>query len=244
MAKPVLRYLSGDWTPIRIGETSYLELERPPVPLSSGDVKRVGFVLDRSTWLEVPMGRWMAAYRLTEQQGQPVISELRIFPFQEKRWVKRPGGRWSGMYGDCVHIPGGGITARLIRQIKLTEFRKVLCEILDRWKHLAPHGIPVSPSASPSKPHRGRKGRSDIELARIASIYEGAYLARRAAISAVARALNVSLSKARDAVHRARIRGILSAATKQGRGGGTVTPLGRQLLKKQTKGGRTHGKKR
>src|SRR5262249_21077734 len=97
---------------------------------------------------------------------------------------------------------------------------------------------PTSPAST-----RGRKGRTDIELARISETYEKAYLGGHAAIGAVSKEFGLSLSQARDAVHRARVRGLLSPAAKQGIGGGTVTEWGRELLKQRKKGGK-HGKKR
>jgi hypothetical protein len=225
-------------------------------------------VLDQSLWYETRIfPRWRVALRLANQQGQPIISEARIFPDEDKSF---PVGRWSGEYGASAKVPPGGLTARVLRTVRTQAFRRDLRTITERWKTMLRKLEPnarrtellqgLEPELrtaiqSPEQPMttRGRKGRSDRELARIATIYEAAYLAGRPAIAAVAKAATLSESKARDAVRRARVRGLLSPATKQGKGGGVLTPTARALLhqpkakklkSQQTEGRPRHGKKR
>jgi hypothetical protein len=194
--------------------------------------------------MEMPIREWMVAFRIIPQRGQPVIAELRIFPLNKDAKRKWPAGQWPGMYGDQAHVPLGGITSSFLRGIRTKEFREALRDIHNRFETELPDLIvPLARPASPSTAKRGRKGRPDQELARIAATYEKAYLNNRPATEAVAIALAVPLSKARDAIRRARTRGFLSPASKQGRGGGTVTPLGREVLVQQKKGA-SHGKKR
>ena len=189
-----------------------------------------GLVLDRSVWVEIPTaGRWMIAFRLVNQQGQPVIGEVRVFPDEPG---KRPAGRWSGEYGVTARVPPGGVTARVLRTIRIETFKTLLRTIVRKWgKALGDYDLGFT--AAPSPVTRGRKGRPDIVLARMAAVYAASYLAGRPTIPAVARRFRLSPSKARDAVYRARVRGFLSPATKQGKGGGLLTPLAQEILMNQ-----------
>ena len=262
------------WTPILETHAKQLGLNTQPLAPTHTE-KDIGLILDRSDWVEIPLERWMVAYRVVDQRGQPVIAELRIFP-REKH--KRPPGQWSGMFGGTVHVPPGGLTARLLREVRRRKFRASLRELVagwtaalkqhqDKWltdpnlsRHLTPEEIedvrqfrpekmvgealPWMRSKEPATSKRGRKGRTDLELARIAAAYEHAYLTgRQSAIGAVAKQFKLSPSQARDAVHRARIRRLLSPASKQGQGGGLLTPFG-QIVLKQSKKGRTRHAKR
>lgn len=235
--------MPGSWTPISKRDALILGLPTEPLaPTRTAD--DVGMILDLSDWVEMSIGRWMVAYRVVDQRGQPVISELRIFPHEKAALKNRPPGQWSGIYGAAARVPPGGITARLLRGIKTQAFRTALREILTRHSEaLTAIDHPIVRTASTPRSKRGRKGRTDLELARIAAAYEKAYVAGHPAIVAVAKAFGLSLSQARDAVYRARVRRLLSPAGKQGKGGGTVTALGRALLN-QSKKGSNHGKKR
>lgn len=217
-----------------------------------------GLVLDRSVWFETRIApRWIVAFRLVNQRGQPVIAEARIFPDEPGHY---PPGRWTGEYGAPAIVPPGGLGARVLRQIRTRAFEQDLRTIMahkiftqkgvrrdepwskEEWEMTFP-GLP--PALIPPSATRGRKGRSDHELARIAAIYERAYLAKRPATEAVAKTMRISPEKARDAIRRARVRGLLSPATKQGKGGGLLTERGKKIVNvKKQKGGTRHGQKR
>lgn len=241
MSKAVLR-ISNSWTPITRQDARQLGISvKPLAPTHVAD--ELGVVLDQSSWLEMAMGRWMVAYQVVDQRGQPVIAEVRIFPLETG---KRPPGQWSGTYGTSARVPPGGITARLLREIRKGPFRNALREIIARWtKELTAMDLPIARPQSPA-PKKGRKGRPDIELARIAAAYEKAYLASQPATALVAETFHLSSTQARDAVHRARVRGLLSPASKQGQGGGTLTETAKALLNeaRKQKGRGTHGTKR
>jgi len=242
MTRAVLR-IPQSWVPIEKKEAARLNLtveEFYPTQKPSN----FGLVLDLSVWVEMPMAsRWLVAFRLANQRGQPVIAEVRVFPAEPG---KRTAGRWSGEYGGTARVPPGGITARLLRTIRTQTFKKMLRTIMTRWeKELGALDLGFIPPMIPPLTNRGRKGRSDAALARIAAVYEGAYVAGTPPVQAVAKALRLSLTQARDAIHRARVRGLLSSATKQGKVGGRLTPTARALLKQQTKKKRgKHGTKR
>jgi hypothetical protein len=266
MKKSALRTV-GSWVPITRSEAK----RRGLIVESLTPIYRacdLGLVLDQSVWFEARIApRWIVAFRLTNQRGQPVIAELRVFPDEPGHY---PPGRWSGEYGAPAKVPPGGLSARDLRQIRTQAFRADLrtitanvlkvseaqaaalpvADLEKDWREGLSSFFPVVPlSTTPPVATRGRKGRSDIELARIAAAYERAYLANRPAIAAVAKAAGITLTKARDSVRRARVRGLLSPASKQGKGGGLVTQLTQEMLKqdvknRKTKGGKHHGAKR
>jgi hypothetical protein len=215
--------------------------------------KSYGTILDRSLWFQMSLApRWLVVFRVVDQRGQPVIAEVRVFPAlethdEEKTWPQ-PTGRWRGEYGGKTFVPPGGLTARLLRGIRTQVFQKDLRRIMAYHAKDLAHGdsgVTLS-AAPPPSATRGRKGRSDRELARIARTYERAYMAGRPSIADVAKAHRLSLSQARDAVSRARVRGLLSPASTQGKRGGLLTPLAHEILKQDAKGkgGKRHGTKR
>ena len=270
MKKSALR-TTDCWVPIERSEGTRRGLTVKPLA-PTHTAKELGLVLDRSVWFETRIApRWIVAFRIVNQRGQPVIAEARIFPDEPVRY---PPGRWSGEYGAPATVPPGGLGARALRQIRTQAFRKDLFKIRTRKTTVAwtdwhpktkaeePHTAVVDWAATlqelargdsnfpitsaPPSSTRGRKGRSDQTLARIAKVYEHAFKASRPSTAAVSKAFRLSLSQARDAVRRARSRGLLSPASKQGKGGGLLTSLAQEILKKdlKSKGGKRHGKKR
>lgn len=260
----------NEWVPIDKTDANRLALKVKP--LTRADHRDLGVALDRSVWVEVPLeGRWMAAFRLANKQGQPVISEMRVFPDESeglpaKPWRKyqrrpisltatfspmpgaRPAGRWSGDYpGAIAPIPPGGLSARVWHSITMRSFKRLLRSIMERHVEFFRNediGVPLSTPLSSA--HSGRPGRSDASLARMARTYEIACLANRSPILAVAKVRGLSVPRARDAIRRARVRGLLSPASKQGKGGGFLTEKAKMLLngKKKPKGGAQNGTKR
>lgn len=229
MPKEVLRYAQA-WIPVDKEKARRFKLSVEPLRTPADVVE----VQDDSWWFEVPMDEWILAYRIVGQSGQPVLAELRIFPAVPTD--SRPPGEWAGMYGAADDVPVGGITARVLREAKSVGFRSVLKEIVRKWSTvIQDHGLPIT-AVSP-RPTRGRKGRTDAELARIADAYAAAYTSGKPPIPAVAARFGLSPSQARDAVSRSRQRGFLSPAGMQGKGGGVLTPLGQTVLQQTQKGG-------
>jgi hypothetical protein len=104
--------------------------------------------------------------------------------------------------------------------------------------------FPLDGAPSPTVGRRTSAGLSDRALLRVARVYERATLAERPVTAAVATAMTLSPSKARDAISRARYLGFL-LPTKKGKGGGLLTEKARKLLPvKKHKGGKHHGTKR
>ena len=154
------------WTVIERADAQALGLKVEPLggPLQAKDV---GLVVDTSVWVEVPLAQgWMVAFRLSPQDGQPVIGEIRLFPDESNapykdgtRW-RRPAGRWSGDYpGASAAVPRGGITASVLRTIRMLSFKGLLRRILNQHAaafRSADLGLPLT-SARPMR-RLGRKG--------------------------------------------------------------------------------------
>jgi hypothetical protein len=186
-----------------------------------------------SLWFEVPLGTvWRAAYLLTVERGQPIVAEVRIMPLETA--PKRPAGMWSGeVLGSLATSPPGGITARLLRTVKVGEHQQCCGEILERIRREFPAallgvgGLDAHPS-----PHRVRRdGRSDLFYAMAASDY--ARICERGSrrpTTDLARARDITPSQARDVIYETRQRGWLSAAHGRGRGGGVLTVKAQVLL--------------
>jgi hypothetical protein len=230
------------WEIIKKIEAARLGLPvKPLAPLYKA--RDLGTVLTEPTWLEVPLGpKWLVAYRLVSQAGQPVVAEVRVFPQEPGRQV---AGRWSGEWrGINARVPRGGITARLLREVRIGEHGKRLQEILTKWAPtLRDFEVDFTPS-TPSRPMRGRKPLPDIRYARVADRYVKALMSgARRPVAVVARALRIPVPQARDFIHRARGRRMLTKPTKQGRAGGALTPHAEEILKKHSKKRRRHAKR-
>jgi hypothetical protein len=194
----------------------------------------------------------MAAYRLVPgQHRQPVIAELRVFPREQMKG--RPPGRWGAeVLGIEVTVPEGGISAELVRRVRIGEHRQVGREF-SRWlreqvqstpptiahEEIAPalaslHGRTLTASVldePASAPKRGRPPiRSEEFYAKLARDYtERVAQGSPRPTADIARRRNLPQSKVRDMLHEARRLGLLSS-TSRGRSGGGLTPKAVAIL--------------
>jgi hypothetical protein len=209
-------------------------------------------------WVEIEIGDgWRAAFRLAPYGGQPVIAELRVFPADQ--YPGRKPGTWRGdvlgvQAGGAQRVrkvlPGGktvdcppvrtGITARLLRRIPLGEHRRHAETFIARLKEthrgmgadLAAWGFNAEIEKGKKKPTVQRRGgRPDRFYADLAA----AYVARIAAgsrrpVADLADRRKLSASVVRDAIHEARVRGLLMKG-RQGAPGGTLTAKAEAILK-------------
>jgi hypothetical protein len=226
----------------RVAEAAGLDNEtlaraQPPLPALSANVR---VFHPHSAWIEDAVDGWVFAYRLAVQRGIVILAEVRVFP---PIWGahRRPYGRWRGDLDgglDGATFPAGGITTGLLRRgLRAGEVLRLGSKAYQRIsKDLAPYGWP-SVSDNPSPRPRTQPGptpQSDVELARVAQIYDRASRAGRKPLQAVSHALRVSLSTARGRIYTARKRGLLAPARKQGVQGGALTPKGRRALAQQS----------
>ncbi len=213
-----------------------------------------GRVLVREVWVEAPVGAdWIAAYRLTPQNGMPVIAELRVFPAEVSHSTP---GRWSGEWlGVHAHVPAGGLTARQVKRVRTAIHVRRMGDLLHQWRKKmvtvsdvkfgsiwGDEPSTASPRAAWKRSsaaervgnHQGRPGRKrrppeyylDVAVAYARAVEAGS----RHPIADVARALGRPLPWVRDMVHRARALGLLTR-TSRGRLGGVLTKEARGLLR-------------
>jgi hypothetical protein len=179
-------------------------------------------------------GGWVASARIEQVKGssRAILRDLRFRPLSDD-------------------IPANGVTAAVLSRFPFDTWREDLEEVME-WVQLpdggygsqfadtwfAESGLDGSQvEGLTRKP--GRRGRPDVDYARIAAVAEAVYLdpnqAFRSPNAEIARRLRsiagVTLSPAqiRDCLRRARERGILSPTT-PGKATGHLTDYGRSLL--------------
>jgi hypothetical protein len=196
-------------------------IDAPPV---RGDqLTQVRMVSTRDLWILEAIDHWQAAYRMAVQDGAAVVAEIRLFP-AEPHW---PAGEWSGVLrGLHASVPRGGITARLLRRLRLgahvLEGRHVLVKLRQAASAKGKRSTlrdmlrtdGLTHAAAPQRPKvGGRKPSRDLD--RVATVYRAALEhGDRAPVQAVARALGIKSKAASNAVDRARTRGLLSPTTR------------------------------
>jgi hypothetical protein len=203
--------------------------------------------LPHETWLEVGLDGWVAAYRLIPQEGRPVVAEVRVFPDEN---APRPQGRWSAeRLGDQAPVPVGGVPARVLRQLRVREHLALYDDIVQRHQDqqsfrvsLLDHGFTQVVKEA------GRRGRSDLFYAEIASAYVS-LAAARAPIQRLRdrleeeEGLYFAEATVRDFVNQARRRGLLTPSP-PGRPGGELTTQAQELLSRLAEDQRELAKKR
>lgn len=124
--------------------------------------------------------------------------------------------------------PGVPLTTPVLRAVRVQS----LYQTLRSWLSIADEiGLDISSDAAEyrKKPRPGPAGRPDAWYARLAAVY--AELSERSSSPTVklAQRYRISHSRARDLIHEARSRGMLTK-TKQGQQGGYLTTKARVLL--------------
>lgn len=201
-----------------------------------------------SVWAEFDIESWRVNLRLQGRNGHPVLSEVRIFPAE----TDAPPGRWSG---DVTSVDAGGLRPDLVKNVAIGALRNQAIQRLtdpddpswingwpnphENWYDTAFYsGIEANADADvPTRP--GRQAISDEELALTARYYtEAQGTAAKSALEYTRIQMEdrhgVFLSKGTvgGRIHKARRRGFLTPAEKQGKGGGTLTPRARDVLQK------------
>lgn len=203
-------------------------------------VESVGEASVFEAWVEVPLdGAWIVGYGIVNDQGTPVVGELRLFPAEPDR----PGpGRWSAeLLGLEARAPRGGITARVLRRVRVRAYLAKMSHFIRDVRAAAPgladmygwsvREAPVMAESRLEGQRRGPKGRPDSFYARVARDYvraleRGSY----EPVAAVARRRGESVAKVRDMIRRARKRGLLTLEG-PGKRGGVLTEQAEALLR-------------
>lgn len=172
---------------------------------------------------------WYVSALFVQEGDQLVMAELKVFPgptnSEGRRNARRKPGEWSGRPEALHAVPDGGVSARLLRCIRLTDLQELVAASL---AESADEGR-ASGLAGLGRP--GSAGRPDRYFAEWAFAYakklaEGS----RSPIKDLAAEHGRSPGQVRDLIHDARVRGLLSRE-RQGRAAGSLTPKAIRLLR-------------
>ena len=177
---------------------------------------------------------WYVSAVFLQEGEQLVMAELKVFPgpgagTDGRRTSRRKPGDWSGRQDALEHVPDGGVSARLLRCIRLTDLHQLVLSSI-------PHGSDLHPQPAGSRARVGRPGsagRPDRHYAEWAFRYakklaEGS----RSPIKDLAAEHGRNPGQVRDLIHDARVRGLLSKE-RQGRAAGSPTPKAIRILRGQ-----------
>lgn len=175
-------------------------------------------------------GGWMVIEQFNVGAGRQVVEMLTICPapVADKPGVARLG-RAVGEPPVDAPIPKGGITARLLRTIKVGR----LSEPLDDYKQWLAGYFGGAALKKFEKLLGKREGQrpSDLYYAALANDYVNFWKAGvKAPIGELAKLLDATPEKIRSDVHRARANGFLTDAKKVGAKGGALTAKSSKLL--------------
>jgi hypothetical protein len=178
-------------------------------------------------WIEAIYAGWVAAYRITQQGGRPVVAEMRVFPDEASR--ARPG-EWST---DTAHVPTGGLPARLVRGLKPGEDLAVGLKIGNRYVRLVPPAANRFRRAGFRRLKKTRPGHgySDNELLRAAVFY--VERGGRRPVADLAVAWKLEHQQARDLLQAAGEKGFLTPGTR-GKTSRALTEKAKALLAKES----------
>ena len=233
------------------GRARALGLDPIPWPPSNEPHVRV-----RSVWLEAPLDDdWCIALQIAAQDGQPVVSELRIFPAEPppqlvytRGVVQRfsyPAGEWNGRWtGIDAKVPKRGLSSTIARRARVPlhaeyfeDIRQALLKKFQKDFFVDEFGFSsVDPRAAGTASRTkqtvgpGRPALPISALLPIAEAYADA-VARgsRRPLKDLARRSGRSVDEIRRRVHQARRRGLLTRAA-PGAAGGALTPEALVLL--------------
>ena len=186
----------------------------------------------RTDSIEVALDEnWTAVYELVPQDGQLVVGELRVFP-------GKPDAERSGMGSrEDRPVPFGGLTARLLRKVRITEPLKFGHDTAVEMEEIATSAGAFQDVAlhleDVKQRSAGRPRLPDIHYAEAAEMYVKAlrHEPRKPVVWAAQR-MNYSPTRMRDIVSEARRRKLLTPSPR-GRPGGQLTPKARELLRNQ-----------
>ncbi|HEX9710690.1 MAG TPA: hypothetical protein VGB42_12095, partial [Candidatus Thermoplasmatota archaeon] len=215
-----------------------------------GEPEELGDGGFRDAWFEAPLAPgWTVAYRLVRQGSAVVVGEVRVFPHELGR--ESVPGCWSAeVLGAQATVPPGGLTARLLRRLRIGAHYRVAAEAFDRLAEdavlgedaRAAVGLAKLPQRPPGPSRPGRPRGLGLRAARLARAY--VELVARGSVRPVAELaprVRLTPSQVRDALRDARERGYLTSPGQGKRGGSLVVPLAVQRVLARTKSHRSGG---
>jgi hypothetical protein len=184
-------------------------------------------------WVRREDGPWVIAYRLVLQGGRLVIGELRVYPRQYRdsedveSGVLTPWDVTRDLQGINGVAPAGGLTASFVHGIRpgqdVNIGRDIVRGLKGRdaaiWRILLSLGVQTDEAPAANTHHRmgGPQGKGLAFYREVARVY---LAAPSRPTQAVAKAKNITVEQARDAVYRARHRYGLLPLTSRGKAGG------------------------
>lgn len=175
---------------------------------------------------------WYVSAVFLQEGEQLVMAELKVFPgpgpsAEGRRMARRRPGEWSGRQDALEDVPDGGVSARLLRCIRLTDLQHLVMSKLGTGS--SADGRQGGGAARVGRP--GSAGRPDRQYAEWAFRYakklaEGS----RSPIKDLAAEHGRNPGQVRDLIHDARVRGLLSKE-RQGRAAGSLTPKAIRILR-------------
>jgi len=208
------------------------------------DYRPTGTVV-REMWIERRLpGGFVAAFRMVDQDGTPVVAEVRVFPHHPKGPKQgRRAGTWSE---DEQAVPSGGVTSRAMKAATLTSAREGFTEAM-QWfaqqagrelsdQALSRHGFNAKAYETPQ--HPGFAGKPDEAYLDVAIRYARCVErgSRRPARDVAAEYASerhpwiARWEQVRDLAHEARERGLLTYPPRRGMPGGVLTDKAREML--------------
>jgi hypothetical protein len=163
-------------------------------------------------WIEVDLGNaWTAAYRITPQDGVPVIAELRVFPRESVKPPARRPGQWTdAALGMSATVPPGGLTTRLLRQLRGSDLRDGLAHFPQVEGVVTPAGLNLRQAGfhTLKRPTRLKgRGWSEETLLQAAVFYAKG---GQHPVKDLATVMHLRPSQARDLLQTARNKGFLT----------------------------------
>jgi hypothetical protein len=195
----------------------------------------------RDFWIEAPVDDyWTVAFRLvSDEELHPVVGEIRIFPSEPKR----EPGRWSAeVHGVEANVPSGGITARLLRNVRFgvaeAKIRELMLWLEDKFAGMDndPDILEQTsflPAHSVRRSTRGRKPQPDLFYAQLAYDYCDISDFGRP-IADLAEQRGLPINTVRDRIHYCRTHDFLTTLGR-GKRGGELTPKAQALLQQSKK---------
>jgi hypothetical protein len=209
-------------------------------------------------WATFPLEEeWTCAYRIVSQEGTPALAEVRIYPSDPKRkpWADRatepPLGGLTARLLRRVRVGHDTLRVRRLTDKMLAGGRPVeertevipagpgrgsgvaVSGTIEDFEHDLARSLGFEASERSDAARRpGRPRRPDLFYVRVAARYVEQLEAGSSTPTAdVAKGSNYSAAHVRDALHEARVRGLLTPPPSKGRPGGQLTTRAHELLK-------------
>lgn len=197
--------------------------------------------------LETELGNgWMVIEWFEMQEGQRVVGALMICPAPGPLVNGVRDGRYLGDRPTDGPVPSGGVTARLLRTVKVGKNADPVIKHYGAWvKEWFGEEARAEFDAHAPLP-RGKRRSSrrpdDRYYAELASEYATIAEKSKRPTATLAELRGEPIEKIRSHVHLARANGFLTNAPKPGKAGGKLTPKAKQVLKTAANEKKTGGK--